>query len=103
MTMVVSVVIMVVPPPGRVLVKIVVKIVVVATLQTAPFMVLLSNVTAPVCARARPFKLAPVFKVMLASARISPMNVVPEPRVAELPTCHHTLHGSPPSTLEWMR
>ncbi len=63
-------------------------------------MVLASNVTAPVCARARPFKLAPVFRVMDVSARIFPMNLVFVPRVAELPTLHHALHGSPPVTDE---
>jgi len=63
-------------------------------------MVLVSNVTAPVCARALPFKLAPLFKVMDVSARIFPMNSVVVPRVAELATLHHTLHGSPPVTDE---
>ena len=76
-----------------------VKIVVVATLQIPRFMVLLSSVTAAVCARARPFKRAPVCSSMSASARIFPINLVFVPRVAELATHHHTLHGSPPTTL----
>ena len=59
-----------------------------------------SSVTAPVCAQALPFKLAPVFRVMDASARMFPMNWVPVPSVAELPTPHHTLQGSPPVTFE---
>ena len=62
-----------------------------AAAQIGPVMVLLSNVTEPVCARARPFKLAPVVRVMLVSARIFPTNVVVVPSVAELPTCQNTL------------
>ncbi len=85
-----------------VVVKVVIGVVVkvVTTLQVGPFTLLVSNVTAPVCARAPPFKVAPVFRVMLAYARIFPVNTVFVPRVAELPTCHHTSHGSPPTTLE---
>ena len=63
-------------------------------------MLLVANVTAPVCARARPFKLAPVFRPIDVDARIFPMNAVVVSRVAELPTLHHTLHGSPPVTDE---
>jgi hypothetical protein len=33
---------------------------------------------------------------MSVSARILPMNAVVVSRVAELPTLHHTLQGSPP-------
>jgi hypothetical protein len=47
------------------------------------------------CARARPFKLAPVPILMLVRERILPINEVPEPIVAELATFHHTLHGEP--------
>ena len=65
-------------------------------------MILVSNVTAPVCAIARPFKVAPPFKVMDSSARIFPLNAVVVPRVAELPTLHHTLQGSPPVTDEFV-
>ena len=62
---------------------------------------MLSSVTAPFSARALPSVMfAPVFRVMLAYARIFPVNTVFVPRVAELPTCHHTSHGSPPTTLE---
>ena len=71
-----------------------------AVRQVEPVMVLESNVTAPVCARARPFKLAPVARPMDVSARIFPMNEVVVSRVAELPTLHHTLQGSPPVTDE---
>ena len=72
-----------------------------AAAQIGPEMVLLFNVTAPVCARARPSKLAPLFRLMEVSARIFPMNEVAVSRVAELPTLHHTLHGSPPVTDDW--
>jgi hypothetical protein len=68
--------------------------------QTGPLMALESSVTAPVCARARPFKSAPVFRVMETDARMFPMNEVFVPIVAELPTFHHTLQGSPPVTDE---
>jgi len=73
-----------VPPPGT---------------HTPVVMVLSSIVTAPVCASARPFRVAPVFREMLVSARIFPIKAVFVPRVAELTTRHHTLHGSPPTTL----
>ncbi len=64
-----------------------------------PVMVLESSVTAPVCAKTRPFKLAPVCSEMDVDARTLPINEVFVPRVAELTTRHHTLHGSPPTTL----
>src|SRR6185503_15115493 len=52
---------------------------------------LLSIVTAPFRAKARPHGIcAPVFSVILVSARIFPSNVVVVPRVAELPTCQNT-------------
>lgn len=68
--------------------------------QIEPVMVLASNVTAPVCARARPFRLAPVCRVMDVDARIFPMNEVPVPIVPDETSLHHTLHGSPPVTEE---
>ena len=40
--------------------------------------------------------LAPVFNVMLVSARMSPTNDVVVPSVAELPTCQNTLVPWPP-------
>lgn len=55
-----------------------------------------SKVTAPVCANARPFRVALVFIVTLVRAKMFPRNDVDVPRVAELPTLHHTLQGSPP-------
>jgi hypothetical protein len=66
------------------------------TLHWAIETVLLSSVTAPVCARALPDKLAPVFKVMLVNARMFPMNEVVVPRVAELPTCQNTSQAEAP-------
>src|ERR1700737_3288315 len=54
--------------------------------------VLVSSVTAPVCAQAAPQRmLALVFRVMLVCARMSPANDVVVPSVAELPTLQNTL------------
>jgi hypothetical protein len=39
--------------------------------------------------------LAPVFSVMLVSARTFPTNVVLVPSVAELPTCQNALQSIP--------
>ena len=48
---------------------------------------LVSSVTAPFLARARPlWRLAPVVRVMLVRATMFPSNAVPVPMVAELPT-----------------
>jgi hypothetical protein len=74
---VVNVVITVSSPPivvVYVVVKAVVVVAVVTGRQIDAVTLLLSNVTAPFCARARPFKRAPVAKVMLATARIFPVN-----------------------------
>jgi hypothetical protein len=49
--------------------------------------VLLSKVTAAVCASALPSKFTPVVIVIEASARIFPLNIEFVPNVAELPTC----------------
>jgi len=68
--------------------------------QFGPVMTLESRVTAPVCARARPSRLALVFRAMDVRARMFPMKEVVVSIVAELPTRHHTLHGSPPETDE---
>jgi hypothetical protein len=64
--------------------------------HVGPEIVLVSKVTAPFCAKARPFRVAPVFMVIEVSAKIFPINELVVPRVAELPTLHQTLHGSPP-------
>src|SRR6476469_5421758 len=58
-------------------------------------MLLVSRVTAPVLASARPMMFAPVVAVMLVSARMLPANEVAVPSVAELPTCQNTLHWLP--------
>jgi hypothetical protein len=71
-----------------------------APAQVGPEMVLASNVTSPVCARARPFNVAPLRSQTDVSAKIFPINEVVVSRVAELPTLHHTLQGSPPVTDE---
>ena len=47
---------------------------------------------------ALPDAVAPVVMVTLASARILPANLVPVPRVAELPTFQNTLQLLPPLT-----
>jgi hypothetical protein len=57
--------------------------------------VLVSRVTAPLRAMARPLTVAFVVKVTLVSAMMVPRNVVVVPSVAELPTCQNTLHGEP--------
>src|SRR4051794_38335651 len=64
---------------------------------------LLSNVTAPVRASARPFSLAPVVMVMDACAIIVPVNIVVVPSVAELPTCQITfLDWAPLMRMTWL-
>ena len=67
----------------------------VAAVHTALDMLLVSSVTAPFRAKTLPDTLAPVFRVMLVSARIFPTNVVLVPSVAELPTCQNTLQRLP--------
>src|SRR5580698_3477895 len=60
---------------------------------------LVSNVTAPLRAKALPQEMvAPVSSVMLVSARMSPTNVVAVPSVAELPTTQNTSVPCPPPT-----
>jgi hypothetical protein len=55
-------------------------------------MPLVSIVTAPLRASARPEIVAPVATVMLVKARMFPENRVSVPSVAELPICQNTLH-----------
>src|SRR4051794_14799396 len=50
-----------------------------------------SSVTAPFRASVRPESVAPVFSVMLVSARMLPAKTVFVPSVAELPTCQKML------------
>src|SRR6187397_1695398 len=55
-----------------------------------------SSVTAPFRASVRPFRVAPVFIVMLVSARMFPAMALVVPTVAELVTCHQTPHAEAP-------
>ena len=73
-----------------------------AVAQVGPLIVLASNVTVPADkVKILPFRTAPVFKALIPFwAIIVPINEVVVPRVAELPTRHQTLHGSPPVTDE---
>ncbi len=54
-------------------------------------MVLVSNVTAPVCAKARPFNVTPVLKVMVTRAMMVPLKSVLPAKVQLLPTCQKIL------------
>jgi hypothetical protein len=64
--------------------------------QDAALIVLLSRVTAPVLARARPFTVAPEVIVIDVRAMIVPARVEPVASVAELVTCQKTLQGLAP-------
>jgi len=79
-----------------VVVAVVVGSVVGAVAHSGRLKTLLSRVTAPFRASARPSTVVPFCTVIEVSARIVPTNVVPVPRVAELPTCQNTLQGSAP-------
>ena len=59
---------------------------------------MVSRVSAPFRARARPVRLAPVTMVMLLSAIRLPWKFAAEPSVAELPTCQYTAHAWAPFT-----
>lgn len=59
-------------------------------------MVLVSRVTAPVCASSLPWIVAAVVAAMLAEAMMVPTKCVPVPNVAEEPTCQKTLHACAP-------
>jgi hypothetical protein len=63
--------------------------------HSAAVKVLVSIVTEPVSARARPAKVAPVIRPMDVCAMIVPMKAVFVSRVAELAIRHHTSHGGP--------
>jgi hypothetical protein len=72
------------------------EVVVVSGTHTGLVTVFESSVTAPFRANNRPWTVAFVFAVIDVKARMVPRNVVPTPRVAELPTCQKTLHGCAP-------
>src|ERR1700712_4180560 len=61
--------------------------------------VLVSRVTAPLSARARPSRVAPVFKVMLWLAISVPVKELPVPRTADVPTCQKMFTELPLSRL----
>jgi hypothetical protein len=57
---------------------------------------LLISVTAPFRAKSLPVTLAELSRLILVSARMFPMKVLPDPIVAVLVTCQNTLQGEPP-------
>jgi len=67
-----------------------------AVLQNGRVMVLVSKVTAPFRASARPITVLPVCTVTDVNAKMLPTKVVLVPRVAELPTWKNTLHAWAP-------
>jgi hypothetical protein len=58
--------------------------------------VFVSRVTAPLRAKARPFIVAELSRVMDANERMVPSRWEPVPSVAELPTCQKTWHAWAP-------
>ena len=68
--------------------------------QSGVVKVVLSRVTAPLRASARPSTVVPVPVLIDVSARIVPTKVVPVPRVAELPTYQNTWQLWAPLTRE---
>jgi hypothetical protein len=68
----------------------------IAAAQAGLVKVSVSNVTAPLRARARPCTVTPVVTVMEVRARMLPAKTEPVPRVAELPICQNTLHACAP-------
>ncbi|GHD84980.1 hypothetical protein GCM10010508_06910 [Streptomyces naganishii JCM 4654] len=67
-------------------------------MQTALVITLLSKVTAPLRASARPSTAALVFTVTDVRARMLPLKKEFVSRVAELPTCQNTLQACAPLT-----
>src|SRR3954462_12833113 len=59
-------------------------------------LLLVPRLTAPFRARARPTIVALSTSEIVVRATMLPRNVVPVPRVAELPTCHHTFFAWAP-------
>jgi hypothetical protein len=66
------------------------------SLQSVAVIVLVSKVTSPFRARARPAIFAPFLRWISVRAMMVPTNVVVVSRVAELLTCQKTLQGSAP-------
>ena len=71
-------------------------VVVVVVAHCECVIVLVSRVTAPLRASARPSMVAPVVAVIDVRAMMFPRKAVPVPKVAELPTCQKTLHAWAP-------
>jgi uncharacterized protein len=61
--------------------------------EAQPTIVLVSRVTAALSAINEPVLVTPVVTVMAVLARITPLKVVPVPKVAELPIRQKTLHA----------
>jgi hypothetical protein len=61
--------------------------------EAQPTIVLVSRVTAALSAINEPVLVTPVVTVMALLARITPLKVVPVPKVAELPIRQKTLHA----------
>src|SRR4029077_10473549 len=70
--------------------------------QEGTVTILVSKVTAPLRASARPFSVAPVLRVTSVSARMLPLKVELVPSTAELPTCQKMLRdwAAPARTTE---
>jgi hypothetical protein len=77
-------------------VAVVVVVVAVTARQVGEVIVLSSSVTAPLRAKARPWRVAPVFIVIDASASMLPTKADVVPMVAEEPTCQYTLQAWTP-------
>ena len=79
--------------PAPATLQICTKPVVGGALQNGIETTLVSSVTAPFKATARPKRFTPVVRVTLASAKMFPMNCVVVPSVAELPIWKNTLQA----------
>ena len=92
--LVVPAVVPVVVPPVVVVPVVVPPVVVVA--HPPRKILLLSSVTEPLRASARPSMFVPVVTLIEVRAMMVPTKVELVPRVAELPTCQNTLHAEAP-------
>lgn len=77
---------------------VVVELVVVVAIaaHSGTVMALLSKVTAPFLASARPSRLAPLSSVIDVNAKMEPTKLVVVPMVADEPTCQKTLQACAP-------
>ena len=89
-------------PPGATVVGVTVNVAGAETTRSAAtasgrvMVLLVPKLTAPFRAKALPSMVALSTRVIDVNARILPLNVVPVPSVAELPTCHHTFFAWAP-------